>query len=48
VRWIWGGGLFMMLGGFVAGADKRFRARRAPAPAPAAAEPVVPARESRA
>jgi cytochrome c-type biogenesis protein CcmF len=29
VRWIWAGGLFMMLGGFVAGADKRFRARRA-------------------
>ena len=28
VRWIWARRLFMMLGGFVAGADKRFRARR--------------------
>jgi cytochrome c-type biogenesis protein CcmF len=26
VRWIWLGGLFMMLGGFVAAADRRFRA----------------------
>jgi len=28
VRWIWGGGLFMMLGGFVAATDRRFRVRR--------------------
>jgi cytochrome c-type biogenesis protein CcmF len=26
VRWIWGGALFMMLGGFIAAADRRFRA----------------------
>jgi cytochrome c-type biogenesis protein CcmF len=26
VRWIWLGGLFMMLGGFVAATDRRFRA----------------------
>jgi cytochrome c-type biogenesis protein CcmF len=25
VRWIWLGGLFMMLGGFVAATDRRFR-----------------------
>jgi cytochrome c-type biogenesis protein CcmF len=46
VRWIWGGGLFMMLGGFVAAADKRFRAKRK-VPA-AAAEPARPAKESHA
>jgi cytochrome c-type biogenesis protein CcmF len=28
VRWIWGGGLFMMLGGFVSAADRRFRVKR--------------------
>ncbi len=28
VHWIWAGGLLMMLGGFVAAADKRFRIRR--------------------
>ena len=28
VRWIWAGGLLMMLGGFCAAADKRFRLRR--------------------
>ena len=26
VRWIWGGALFMMLGGFIAASDRRFRA----------------------
>jgi cytochrome c-type biogenesis protein CcmF len=36
IRWIWLGGLFMMLGGFVAAADRRFRAKRV-----AAAEPVA-------
>jgi cytochrome c-type biogenesis protein CcmF len=32
VRWIWLGALFMMLGGFVAATDRRFRAlpERAP------------------
>jgi cytochrome c-type biogenesis protein CcmF len=44
VRWIWLGGLFMMFGGFVAAADRRFRtlperaqleaSARAPAPQP--------------
>lgn len=42
VRWIWAGGLLMMLGGFVAAADKRFRIKRevrasmpdGPSPAP--------------
>jgi cytochrome c-type biogenesis protein CcmF len=29
IRWIWGGGLLMMLGGFVAAADRRFRVKRA-------------------
>jgi cytochrome c-type biogenesis protein CcmF len=29
VRWIWGGGLFMMLGGFVSAADRRFRVKHA-------------------
>jgi cytochrome c-type biogenesis protein CcmF len=33
VRWIWLGGLFMMLGGFVAAADRRFRARPEEIPA---------------
>ncbi|MGH8211851.1 MAG: cytochrome c-type biogenesis CcmF C-terminal domain-containing protein, partial [Rhodanobacteraceae bacterium] len=28
VRWIWAGGLLMMLGGFCAASDKRFRLRR--------------------
>jgi cytochrome c-type biogenesis protein CcmF len=29
IRWIWGGGLLMMLGGVVAATDKRFRLKRA-------------------
>jgi cytochrome c-type biogenesis protein CcmF len=40
VRWIWAGALLMMLGGFVAAADRRFRVRaeaRAGAPQPGAA-----------
>jgi cytochrome c-type biogenesis protein CcmF len=28
IRWIWGGGLLMMLGGFVSAADRRFRVKR--------------------
>ena len=28
VRWLWGGGLLMMLGGFLAAADRRFRYKR--------------------
>ncbi|MBB3228409.1 cytochrome c-type biogenesis protein CcmF [Luteibacter sp. Sphag1AF] len=38
IRWIWLGGLFMTLGGFVAAGERRFRAKRA-----AAANQVVPA-----
>jgi len=37
VRWIWLGALFMMLGGFIAAADRRFRAL--PERAPRAARP---------
>ena len=39
VRWIWGGGVLMMLGGFVCAGDRRFRIKRiaAEAAAPAAA-----------
>ncbi|HEY9131203.1 MAG TPA: heme lyase CcmF/NrfE family subunit, partial [Dyella sp.] len=33
VRWIWLGGLFMMLGGFVSAGERRFRASRAEAAA---------------
>ncbi len=29
VRWIWGGGFLMMLGGFTCAADRRFRVKRA-------------------
>ncbi|MGH8115507.1 MAG: hypothetical protein ACREPS_10720 [Rhodanobacteraceae bacterium] len=29
MRWIWGGGVLMMLGGFVAALDRRFRLKRA-------------------
>jgi len=39
-------GVFDAVGGFVAGADKRFRARRSAAKV--AAEPVLPVEESRA
>jgi cytochrome c-type biogenesis protein CcmF len=38
IRWIWGGGLLMMLGGVVCATDKRFRLKRA-----AKAEGVVDA-----
>jgi cytochrome c-type biogenesis protein CcmF len=34
IRWIWLGGLFMMLGGFVAAGERRFRAKRVVAAAP--------------
>ena len=34
VRWIWAGALLMMLGGFVAAADRRFRPQPATAPRP--------------
>jgi cytochrome c-type biogenesis protein CcmF len=38
VRWIWLGGLLMMVGGFVAAADRRYRQARAPAAATVDAE----------
>jgi cytochrome c-type biogenesis protein CcmF len=45
VRWIWAGALMMMLGGFVAAADRRFRPKRADetvaAPADNGAEPIL-------
>jgi len=34
VRWIWLGGLIMMLGGFLAAGDRRFRAKKPPAALP--------------
>ncbi|MBU6417523.1 MAG: cytochrome c biogenesis protein CcsA, partial [Xanthomonadaceae bacterium] len=39
VRWIWGGGVLMMLGGFVVVLDKRFRLRRAVEPETVRAKP---------
>jgi cytochrome c-type biogenesis protein CcmF len=44
VRWIWGGGVLMMLGGFTVVLDKRFRLRRAvePEAVRTTPEPVVP------
>ncbi|MET0617508.1 MAG: heme lyase CcmF/NrfE family subunit [Luteibacter sp.] len=44
VRWIWLGGLFMMLGGFLAAGERRFRARKLPATVAATA--TNPAKES--
>jgi cytochrome c-type biogenesis protein CcmF len=38
VDWIWGGCVLMALGGFLAIGDRRYRSKRAPSPAPAAAE----------
>jgi len=41
IRWIWGGGIFMMLGGFTCALDKRFRLKRkATVAASAGSEPV--------
>jgi cytochrome c-type biogenesis protein CcmF len=45
IRWIWAGGLFMMLGGFVSATDRRFRVKRT---ADAAQTISTPARESHA
>jgi cytochrome c-type biogenesis protein CcmF len=45
VRWIWAGGLFMMLGGFFAAADRRFRTKRV---AETEAVPAAALQESRA
>ncbi|HET7930387.1 MAG TPA: heme lyase CcmF/NrfE family subunit [Rhodanobacteraceae bacterium] len=46
VRWIWGGGILMMLGSFVVVLDRRFRLQRAVEPEAARAEPdpVPPAK----
>jgi cytochrome c-type biogenesis protein CcmF len=42
IRWIWLGGLFMMLGGFVAAGERRFRVQKARSEAGAAvAEPTA-------
>jgi cytochrome c-type biogenesis protein CcmF len=49
VRWIWAGGLLMMVGGFCAAADKRFRLRREagqPAPEATPALPALPAEQN--
>ncbi len=47
VRWIWLGALFMMLGGFVAAADRRFRTLPEPKrEAAREAAPIEPARAS--
>ena len=47
VRWIWAGGLLMMVGGFSAAADKRFRLRRdAQQPEIMPALPVLPAEQN--
>jgi cytochrome c-type biogenesis protein CcmF len=48
VRWIWLGALFMMLGGFVAACDRRFRTLPTPAREPAMAQPVPAALEAAA
>jgi cytochrome c-type biogenesis protein CcmF len=44
VTWIWGGGLLMMLGGFTAAADKRFRLKRSARITEAAAGAGTPGR----
>jgi cytochrome c-type biogenesis protein CcmF len=41
IRWIWGGGLLMMLGGFVCASDKRFRIKRTAKAEASAADPQV-------
>jgi cytochrome c-type biogenesis protein CcmF len=46
VRWIWGGGVLMMLGGFVAAGDRRFRVKHSagetvPATTPLPRQPVA-------
>jgi cytochrome c-type biogenesis protein CcmF len=43
VRWIWGGGVFMMLGGFMVVLDKRFRLSHTVEPETARAEPATQA-----
>ncbi len=47
VRWIWAGGLLMMLGGLVCAADKRFRLKRSAAVSAAASDGLL-AQETRA
>ncbi|MBN8921860.1 MAG: c-type cytochrome biogenesis protein CcmF [Rhodanobacter sp. 68-29] len=42
VRWIWGGGLLMMLGGFVCAGDRRFRIKRIAAESAAATGAIAP------
>ncbi|GAB3790156.1 heme lyase CcmF/NrfE family subunit [Dyella agri] len=42
VRWIWGGGVLMMLGGFVCAGDRRFRIKRIAAEAATTAAAATP------
>ncbi len=42
VRWIWGGGVLMMLGGFVCAGDRRFRIKRIAAETSASAATASP------
>ncbi|MEW9572856.1 heme lyase CcmF/NrfE family subunit [Rhodanobacter sp. Si-c] len=42
VRWIWGGGVLMMLGGFVCAGDRRFRIKRIAAESAATTGTVAP------
>jgi cytochrome c-type biogenesis protein CcmF len=46
VRWIWLGGLFMMAGGFLAAAERRFRAKRAPSAETVTTTVTPPVKES--
>ncbi|WP_158883961.1 heme lyase CcmF/NrfE family subunit [Rhodanobacter sp. L36] len=48
IRWLWAGGLLMMLGGFVAAGDRRFRVRRVANAQDNATPDKVTAREVRA
>ncbi|MFC5743500.1 heme lyase CcmF/NrfE family subunit [Dyella tabacisoli] len=48
VRWIWGGGLLMMLGGFVSAGERRFRASRVDEKATTQAIPAIATQEAHA
>ena len=48
VRWIWLGGLLMMLGGFVSACERRFRGSRVTAEAPSTGHATATLRESHA
>jgi len=42
IRWIWGGGVLMMLGGFICAGDRRFRIKRIAAEAAATSAALTP------